>query len=365
MDALRQRAPSRSDWRIHSRGNEALVITVVLTSLAIFVVTVRMVTRITLVKLVGREDGVIMLSLTFSIVYMALVISQVHFGLGHHQYDLPLEEVKAQLMRLWLAIPMYNCSLWCTKISILFQYLRIFPGRPIRIACYTIMGIVCSYSLWAVVSGYLNCIPVARFWDRSIPGNCLNFEALWFFNAAMNLLTDMVLLILPMPVLNSLQLPRKQRLALMGVFAVGGLVCITSMLRLKSLHQVAISTDPSWDNVGAAFWTAAECNIAIICASLPYLRPLVIRIFPHFASNLSYPRKSDGQLTSHRKSRATLLTNTVRGEYDMYGFNDRRGGTSSSETMGGIQVTTELVQETTKGGESIESSSQRTLVEEV
>jgi hypothetical protein len=125
--------------------------------------------------------------------------------------------------RLWLAIPMYNCSLWCTKFSILFQYLRLFPRRPMRIACYTIMGIVTVYSSWAVVSGYLNCVPVAKFWDRSIPGHCLNFEALWFFNAAMNLITDMGLLVLPMPVLNSLQLPRKQRLALMAVFAVGGL----------------------------------------------------------------------------------------------------------------------------------------------
>lgn len=85
------------------------------------------------------------------------------------------------------------------------------------------MAIVTIYASWAVVSGYLNCIPVAKFWDRSIPGHCLSFEALWFFNAAMNLITDMVLLVLPMPVLNSLQLPRKQRIALMAVFAIGGL----------------------------------------------------------------------------------------------------------------------------------------------
>ncbi|KAL1987071.1 hypothetical protein VTN96DRAFT_4945 [Rasamsonia emersonii] len=362
MGVLQERALPRSAGTPQSRGNLALVITVVLTSLAIFVVAVRMFTRIGLVKLFGREDGMIMLSLTFSIVYMALVISQVHFGMGEHVYDLPPDVLKAQLMRLWLAIPMYNCSLWCTKYSILFQYLRIFPGRPIRITCYTIMGIVTIYSSWAVVSGYLNCIPVAKFWDRSIPGNCLSFEALWFFNAAMNLITDIALLILPMPVLNALQLPRKQRLALMAVFAIGGVVCITSMLRLKALKEIAVSTDESWDNVDAAFWTAAECNVAIICASLPYLRPLIVRIFPRFASNLSYPQKSDVQVTSHRKSRATLLTNPIRGDYDMYGFNDRTDGALSRGTLGGIQVTTELFQETTKGGESVESISERRLV---
>lgn len=46
----------------------------------------------------------------------------------------------------------------------------------------------------------------------------------------------------------------------------------------------------------------------------------------------------------------------------MYGFNDRGDCALSRGTLGGIQVTTELVQETTKGGESMESISERRLV---
>lgn len=124
---------------------------------------------------------------------------------------------------LWVAIPMYNASLACTKFSILFQYLRIFPSRPFRISCYIAMGVVASYSTWAIVSGFVNCVPIAKFWDRSIQGYCLSFEALWFFNAAMNIFTDLALLIMPMPLLSQLQLPRMQKIALVGVFAIGGL----------------------------------------------------------------------------------------------------------------------------------------------
>lgn len=124
---------------------------------------------------------------------------------------------------LWVAIPMYNASLACTKFSILFQYLRIFPSRPFRISCYVAMGVVASYSTWAIVSGFVNCVPIAKFWDRSIQGYCLSFEALWFFNASMNILTDLALLIMPMPLLSQLQLPRMQKIALVGVFAIGGL----------------------------------------------------------------------------------------------------------------------------------------------
>lgn len=124
---------------------------------------------------------------------------------------------------LWVAIPMYNASLACTKFSILFQYLRIFPSRPFRISCYVAMGVVASYSTWAIVSGFVNCVPIAKFWNRSIQGYCLSFEALWFFNASMNILTDLALLIMPMPLLSQLQLPRMQKIALVGVFAIGGL----------------------------------------------------------------------------------------------------------------------------------------------
>lgn len=128
-----------------------------------------------------------------------------------------------QLKMLWVAIPMYNASLACTKFSILFQYLRIFPSRPFRISCYVAMGVVASYSTWAIVSGFVNCVPIAKFWNRSIQGYCLSFEALWFFNASMNILTDLALLIMPMPLLSQLQLPRMQKIALVGVFAIGGL----------------------------------------------------------------------------------------------------------------------------------------------
>lgn len=83
------------------------------------------------------------------------------------------------------------------------------------------MAIVATYSTWAVVSGYVNCVPVAKFWDHDLPGHCLSFDAVWFFNASMNIATDVTLLLLPMPLLSALQLPRLQKIALMGVFAIG------------------------------------------------------------------------------------------------------------------------------------------------
>lgn len=92
-----------------------------------------------------------------------------------------------------------------------------------RTACYAALGFLLCYGLWAVLSGYLNCIPVAKFWDDTIDGNCINKEALWLSNAIVHIVTDITILAMPMPTLYSLQLPRRQKLALMAVFALGGL----------------------------------------------------------------------------------------------------------------------------------------------
>ena len=218
------------------------------------------------------------------------MILELHYGMGIHSDLLPSNVLQQQLkvcangpsstsnnvqfhfeylltdlpQCLWAAIPMYNASLAFTKFSILFQYLRIFPGRSFRFTCYIMMAIVATYSTWAIISGYVNCVPVAKFWNHDLPGSCLSFEAVWFFNASMNIATDVSLLLLPMPLLSKLQLPRMQKLALMGVFAIGILyvsqtalewskvetnisprVVITSILRLSSLRQVAKSTDTS------------------------------------------------------------------------------------------------------------------------
>ncbi|KAF4279212.1 hypothetical protein CNMCM8057_007366 [Aspergillus fumigatus] len=345
-----------------SRGQQAVVVTGVLTGLAILIVAMRLFARIGLMKLRGREDYAIVVALVFSIVYFALVAAQAHFGLGILSNKLPTATLKQQLKVgavSSIAIPFYNASMAFSKFSILFQYLRIFPSRRFRFACHTVMGIVALYSTWAIVSAFVNCIPVARFWDRDIPGSCLSFEAVWFFNASMNIATDLTLLIMPMPLISQLQLPRMQKIALMAVFAVGLLVVITSILRLSSLRAVAQNPDTSYSNVGAAYWTAAECNVAIICACLPFLRPLISRIFPRLLSTKSY-NKYTGQPTmgTANRTRRTQLYSQDR-DYGLYTI-DIEATDMKRGSTGGIEVTTEMtVQELSQHDES---TSQRRLV---
>lgn len=56
------------------------------------------------------------------------------------------------------------------------------------------------------------------------------------------------------------------------------------------------------DNVAAASWSAVECNVGIICACLPTLRPLISRMMPRLLSTLSgtdTARLSRGRAPTH------------------------------------------------------------------
>ncbi|CAG8895691.1 unnamed protein product [Penicillium egyptiacum] len=306
-----------------SRGEQGLIISVVFTALATFFVVLRMYTRMKLMNRVEANDWMVIIALVNSYVFMALDIIEAVSGMGVHLKDIPPSILERQMKAFWLTIPFYNAAVLCAKASILMQYFRVFPTHRMRVVCWVMITLLAIYGTWAVISAFLNCIPVAKFWDDSIQGYCLDKTKLWFSNASMHIATDIAILIIPIPALMAVDLPRKQRIALMIMFALGGFVCITSIVRLVSLKQIAESSDPTYDNVGAASWSAIECNTGIICACLPTLKPLVARIFPGMVSTFNASRPTRGDTTQRNSDwNGDASTLGAPGEEHEYGAGD-------------------------------------------
>ena len=68
------------------------------------------------------------------------------------------------------------------------------------------------------------CKPVSGFWNRTKPAIC-NVDSRKFFigNAIPNILTDVALMVLPLPYIWQLNRSKSQKIALAGVFLLGGL----------------------------------------------------------------------------------------------------------------------------------------------
>ncbi|KAJ5925065.1 hypothetical protein N7454_007704 [Penicillium verhagenii] len=103
-------------------------------------------------------------------------------------------------------------------------YWRLFSGgRKIRIALYTISGMLFAWFVGALASGLLVCEPLPKFWNNDIPGRCLHTMTYFRAIAGTNLATDVLLLVLPIPIVWGLHRPAGERLGLIAVFTLGAL----------------------------------------------------------------------------------------------------------------------------------------------
>ena len=81
--------------------------------------------------------------------------------------------------------------------------------------------IVVCYGIGTITGAIFTCTPVSFFWNKTQNGQCINQLAFWFSNAGINIASDIILWAIPLPVLKSLRLPRKQKYGLIIVFGVG------------------------------------------------------------------------------------------------------------------------------------------------
>ncbi|KAF2183865.1 hypothetical protein K469DRAFT_581164 [Zopfia rhizophila CBS 207.26] len=290
------------------KGPTTIAICVAFTIFSFICVSLRVFTRIKYVRDIGLEDYFIALSMLFSIAMAVCQILQVHWGNGTHVMFLSLPQAIYILKYLYFSILCYCMSLALTKISILLQYRRIFSVKEMRLPIYIVMGICVAYGIVTVVTGIFACIPVDAFWDvRKKPtARCVDEHALWYANGGMTIGTDMLVAALPIKAIWDLQMPRKQKIALLVILTLGWFVCIVSMLRLNALAVLARHMeDTTWYGAETAYWSSIEVNLAIVCASTPALKPLIVRIIPRFAARTyaSKPSASKGTKESHsRKS---------------------------------------------------------------
>ncbi|KAL6718612.1 hypothetical protein ACLMJK_002846 [Lecanora helva] len=86
-----------------------------------------------------------------------------------------------------------------------------------------------------------------------------------------NVLSDLYLLILPLPAVWQLHLPFRARLGLAAVFLTGFLACIASIFGLYYRIVLYRSADITWNLAPVLTTLIIELNVGTICASLPSL----------------------------------------------------------------------------------------------
>ncbi|KAK1545575.1 TAM domain methyltransferase [Colletotrichum paranaense] len=223
------------------------------------------------------EDWLITVSLTAAAVHVFISIGyMIPNGTGKHIWVAPTSATRAWAIGLFVSEVAYTVTLSTVKWSTLALYWRIFNARKsIRYYIWAMTGIVLAWFIAVILVTIFQCLPVHAFWARYDTVNPLSsdqytcgVDVKMFFkgNSIPNIITDALVVLLPIPYVWKLQLHKAQKFALAGIFALGTFVTVVSMARLNVILLVDLtSPDITWNFIDTIIWTNVEANTAIIC----------------------------------------------------------------------------------------------------
>ncbi|KAJ5951566.1 uncharacterized protein N7479_009979 [Penicillium vulpinum] len=278
--------------------------TIAMTILGILFVILRFLARWKKSLKPGLDDYVILAALIPLLTLVGLMLSLTDYGMGLHSEILPAENIMMIAKLLVVFECIYVTTIAVTKVSILLMYCRIFPTREIRIASMILGGISLAWAIAIILVSIFQCTPIARAWDTRIPGTCIDLKASFIGNAVPNIVTDILILSLPVRVVWGLHASLTHRLSVIGIFLLGSFVIFTSIYRFTTLFEFN-PEDIAWTLGNACTWCIVESSTGIISACMPTLRPLFLMVSSKFSSQ-----------SGTQKSRTTDLENSKGYELD-------------------------------------------------
>ncbi|KAK4129174.1 hypothetical protein N657DRAFT_652645 [Parathielavia appendiculata] len=296
-------------------GIPIAVVTVTLT-IALTAVCLRTYVRAVMIGQFGADDWAAVVALVLAMGSGSLALPDTMYGHGQHLAVVDKSQLWKYFRTFYISIVLYNGSLTATKLTFLLQYYRILGTGHMRTVIIAAFVFVAMWSVSQLLVVIFTCNPIHKFWLPETPGTCIPNLPFWYYNAAGNIVTDVIVFVLPLPALTRLNLRKGQKLGLIGVFCLGFFTCAISVIRIQYLK---LSEDVTWDNVASSCWSISEICSGITCACLPTLRPLLSKIIPSMRSqsdrndNKYYRRSSGRDISNASRLKSTDENASSRG----------------------------------------------------
>ncbi|KAI1375164.1 trafficking PGA2-domain-containing protein [Hypoxylon crocopeplum] len=240
-------------------------------------------------KKLEPDDWLVIAAFIISVAMLAFVQKDIDHGLTYHVWDIPQATYHIG-ERLWglLAYLSFILSVSFAKMSMLVLYLRLAPHLWFRVTCYTCIAIIACYSVTAALVESLACRPLEGIVDESLDAVCYDSYPAYISLSSLrqscsqttDIGIDIIILLLPIPLVIRMQLPNRQKLSVILLFATGIVVCAVALKRVTYIPVLEASEDYDWDAVPDMILCFIEVNLGIVCASVPALRPFFSRYLP-------------------------------------------------------------------------------------
>ncbi|WVW85138.1 hypothetical protein I302_107175 [Kwoniella bestiolae CBS 10118] len=285
----------------HDRSDAIFVVGIVMTTLATAFVVMRIISKTWVVRKVMWDDYITILAWLFFTALSTAVIVGSRNGLGKVGQDIQPQWVGILRKCTYTFVVFYNPATMTIKLAILLLYRRMSEVQPwFRYGTYATMLVVSLAGIVCTFLAIFQCRPISAAWrtddSNDSEGQCIDVIALFLASAPINILTDLSILLLPLPILTSLRMEMRQKVALIATFCVGGFVTIVDVVRIAYLQQ-ALKSERIYGDHGelnantqfgdftfyislSLMWSFIEISVGLMCSCTLVLKPLVLRVMP-------------------------------------------------------------------------------------
>ncbi|KAE9994256.1 hypothetical protein EG327_000101 [Venturia inaequalis] len=230
------------------------------------------------VGIIATSTGSICLAT--SLVALRLVAKRISVGIDYSDYCILLGllfntalHVDCQLMGIMGFAMLWNATICFSKLSVLLMYTALIPIQSMIRWAQGIGLLIILWNISNILAAFLICRPLARNWDLTVPGTCGSQPSFYFAMGMVNIVTDIALIVLPMPYLYNLHMSMQKKLMAAGMFSVGIMTWVITIYRQTLLPGLDFA-DMTYTGVLATILSGLEPSVAIALACVPLCRPL-------------------------------------------------------------------------------------------
>ena len=100
-------------------------------------------------------------------------------------------------------------------------YRRLFPTKLMKASVNVVGLIVILWAACGILSGCFTCMPTRKLWLPTTPGACMDLGKYYYGLQIPNIVTDAIILVMPMHTVWKLPISRTQKMGLSGIFVLG------------------------------------------------------------------------------------------------------------------------------------------------
>ncbi|KAF2236783.1 hypothetical protein EV356DRAFT_530687 [Viridothelium virens] len=199
-------------------------------------------------------------------------------GMGRHISSLSSDKYDAYSRAFYASQTLTVLIVALAKISYLTIFVRLLAEssgqrKTTRQLC---VGLIVVVALWAFsisLALALQC-RVPHPW-RFLANTCIDQRALYYFTGVFDIVTDLVLVALPPVIVATIQLETSVKVTVVAIFGTRIIVPVFTIVELSLLPQYLGRGDPTWYSVTLTIWAQAACNMSLLTACLPSVKPFL------------------------------------------------------------------------------------------